>query len=566
MGADPLVHQPLRPRRVVHDGRDQLHHDDHQHGGAGHDALPYAGRGLVALQHGDPAPARAASPNVGRRDAPLRPHAGDELVQAVGRRRAAPLAAPLLVLRASGGLYPHPARDGHRLGDPPGLLPQAHLRLPRHGLLDDLHRVPVVGRLRPPHVRERHEPGARDGLHRDHDDHRRAVGHQDLQLARHALGRPDPVHRADAQRARVRLDVRHRRALGHLHGLDAGRHLHPGHVLHRRAHPLRRLRRLDLRRVRRDLLLVPEDVRPHDEHRARPPALLADVRVLQPDLLPDAHHRGRRPDAAHLQPDAVRVPPAPATLERIHHLQRAAPRHLPDPVRRQLFLVLVRGQEGAVEPLELEHARVDGGVAPAAPELGRDLADGVSRPLRVQLTGVAGRFLAAIHAPRRGGRSAATLIEGRPVAYRLALATLAATCVLILLGGLVTNTGAALAVPDWPSTFGHNMVLFPWSRMVGGILYEHSHRLMGALVGLLTLALAGALWREGGRLRRLGLLAVAAVVAQGVLGGLRVVLLEDTLAIFHGCLAQAFFALLAVIALLTAPRGRVAASPIEPAP
>jgi heme a synthase len=151
------------------------------------------------------------------------------------------------------------------------------------------------------------------------------------------------------------------------------------------------------------------------------------------------------------------------------------------------------------------------------------------------------------------------------VAYRLALATLAATCVLILLGGLVTNTGAALAVPDWPSTFGHNMVLFPWSQMVGGILYEHSHRLMGALVGLLTLALAGALWRQGGRLRRLGFVAVAAVVAQGVLGGLRVVFLEDTLAIFHGCLAQAFFALLAAIALLTAPRGRVAAPPIEPA-
>jgi heme a synthase len=151
------------------------------------------------------------------------------------------------------------------------------------------------------------------------------------------------------------------------------------------------------------------------------------------------------------------------------------------------------------------------------------------------------------------------------LAYRLALATLGATGVLILLGGLVTNTGAALAVPDWPSTFGYNMVLFPWSRMVGGILYEHSHRLMGALVGVLTLALAAALWREGGRLRRLGLVAVAAVVAQGVLGGLRVVLLEDTLAIFHGCLAQAFFALLAVIALLTAPRARVPAMPVEPA-
>ena len=151
------------------------------------------------------------------------------------------------------------------------------------------------------------------------------------------------------------------------------------------------------------------------------------------------------------------------------------------------------------------------------------------------------------------------------LAHRLALATLGATCILILLGGLVTNTGAALAVPDWPNTFGYNMVLFPWSRMVGGILYEHSHRLMGALVGLLTLVLAGVLWREGGRLRQLGLLAVAAVVSQGVLGGLRVVLLQDTLAIFHGCLAQAFFALLAVITLLTTPRGHVTAPPVEPA-
>src|SRR2546425_964755 len=118
---------------------------------------------------------------------------------------------------------------------------------------------------------------------------------------------------------------------------------------------------------------------------------------------------------------------------------------------------------------------------------------------------------------------------------------------------------------DWPSTFGYNMVLFPWSRMVGGVFYEHSHRLMGALVGLLTLALGGALWREGGRLRRLGLLAVAVVLAQGVLGGLRVVLLEDALAILHGSLAPAFFALLAAIALLTAPRGRVAGARVEPA-
>jgi len=149
------------------------------------------------------------------------------------------------------------------------------------------------------------------------------------------------------------------------------------------------------------------------------------------------------------------------------------------------------------------------------------------------------------------------------MAHRLAVATMLATFVLILLGGLVTNTGAALAVPDWPTTFGHNMFLYPWSQMVGGIFYEHSHRLLGALVGLLTLALAASLWPGGSRLRALGLLAVAAVCVQGLLGGLRVVLLKETLAIVHGCLAQAFFALIATIAFLTSPRARMAARGID---
>src|SRR3982751_5919345 len=110
------------------------------------------------------------------------------------------------------------------------------------------------------------------------------------------------------------------------------------------------------------------------------------------------------------------------------------------------------------------------------------------------------------------------------LAHRLALSTAGATMLLVVFGGLVTNTGAALAVPDWPSTFGHNMFLFPWSGMVGGVFYEHSHRLLGALVGLLTVALAVTLWPRGGRLRLLGLVALAAVIAQGVVGGLRVVL------------------------------------------
>ena len=139
------------------------------------------------------------------------------------------------------------------------------------------------------------------------------------------------------------------------------------------------------------------------------------------------------------------------------------------------------------------------------------------------------------------------------LAHRLALSTAVATAVLIVFGGLVTNTGAALAVPDWPTTFGHNMFLFPWAGMVGGVFYEHSHRLLGALVGLLTVALAAALWRRGGWLRRLGLVALATVVAQGVIGGLRVVLTTDTLAMVHGPLAQAFFALVVSLAFVTSP-------------
>jgi len=152
----------------------------------------------------------------------------------------------------------------------------------------------------------------------------------------------------------------------------------------------------------------------------------------------------------------------------------------------------------------------------------------------------------------------------RRVTYRLALVTAAATLVLIVFGGLVTNTGAALAVPDWPTTFGHNMFLYPWSAMVGGIFYEHSHRLIGSLVGILTLVLAAACWRHGGLVRRLGLIAVVAVITQGLLGGFRVVFLQETLAILHGCLAQAFFGLITVIAFLSSPSAHRPAAPVAP--
>jgi len=141
------------------------------------------------------------------------------------------------------------------------------------------------------------------------------------------------------------------------------------------------------------------------------------------------------------------------------------------------------------------------------------------------------------------------------MAHRLALVTAGATLLLIVAGGLVTNTGAGLAVPDWPTTFGHNMFLYPWSQMVGGVFYEHSHRLLGALVGLFTVGLGVTVWltERRGWLRGVAAVAVVLVCLQGLLGGLRVVLLRDVLAIVHGCLAPAFFALTAALAVFTSP-------------
>jgi cytochrome c oxidase assembly protein subunit 15 len=137
--------------------------------------------------------------------------------------------------------------------------------------------------------------------------------------------------------------------------------------------------------------------------------------------------------------------------------------------------------------------------------------------------------------------------------HRLAWATAGATVFLLFVGGLVTSLRVGLAVPDWPTTFGYNMFLFPWSAMVGGVFYEHSHRLVASAVGLLTVLLAVSLWLWERRrwVRWLGAAALLLVVAQGIIGGLRVVLLEVAFAILHACLAQAFFALAVSLALFT---------------
>src|SRR5688500_8952540 len=139
--------------------------------------------------------------------------------------------------------------------------------------------------------------------------------------------------------------------------------------------------------------------------------------------------------------------------------------------------------------------------------------------------------------------------------------TCAATLVLIFIGGLVTSTGSGLAVPDWPLSYG--MLMPP---MVGGIFYEHGHRMAATFVGFLTLVLALWTWRRETRpgVRRLAWAALGVVVAQGLLGGITVIfLLPTAVSVLHACLAQTFFCLTVALAYATSREWIEAAAPAE---
>ena len=146
--------------------------------------------------------------------------------------------------------------------------------------------------------------------------------------------------------------------------------------------------------------------------------------------------------------------------------------------------------------------------------------------------------------------------------HRFAVLTAGATFVLLFAGGLVTSTGSGLAVPDWPLAFGQ---FFP--EMVGGVLFEHGHRLAASLVGFLTLILS--IWtvvsetRPG--VRALGIAMILAVVLQGVLGGVTVLYkLPIAVSVTHACLAQTFFCLAVTMAIVTGPSwGPPRARPLE---
>lgn len=154
-----------------------------------------------------------------------------------------------------------------------------------------------------------------------------------------------------------------------------------------------------------------------------------------------------------------------------------------------------------------------------------------------------------------GANNASNAFPSRAL-HGFAILTAVAVLPLIFIGGLVTSHEAGLAVPDWPTSFGYNMFLLPWEKWkIGGIFYEHTHRLAGSVVGFLSIILCVWLYLKEPRgwVKRLGLIALLTVIVQGILGGMRVEMVFRPFAIVHACIAQGIFCLMASIALFTSP-------------
>jgi cytochrome c oxidase assembly protein subunit 15 len=141
----------------------------------------------------------------------------------------------------------------------------------------------------------------------------------------------------------------------------------------------------------------------------------------------------------------------------------------------------------------------------------------------------------------------------RPRPHWFALFATIFTWPLLFIGGLVTTYKVGMAVPDWPTTFGMNMFLYDMTQASWAVFGEHTHRLYGAAVGLFTVLLMLDFWIFDRRrwIKRLGLIALVAVIAQGVLGGMRVRWNSTFFAAFHGCFGQAFFGFMVALCVLT---------------
>lgn len=140
--------------------------------------------------------------------------------------------------------------------------------------------------------------------------------------------------------------------------------------------------------------------------------------------------------------------------------------------------------------------------------------------------------------------------------HRLALLSVCLVWPLIWVGGLVTTYDAGMAVPDWPGTYGYNLFLYPLDTWLFGpfdLFIEHGHRLLGAVVGLIAILIVAAAHRHEPRrwVRFLAIGLLLMVIAQGLLGGLRVVLSDRTLAMVHGCVGPAFFSLCVAATVVT---------------
>jgi len=136
--------------------------------------------------------------------------------------------------------------------------------------------------------------------------------------------------------------------------------------------------------------------------------------------------------------------------------------------------------------------------------------------------------------------------------HRYAALTAVASFCLIVVGALVTSNGAGDSVPSWPLAAGNQLLPADWG---GGVFYEYTHRILAGIVGVLSLGLAVWLGRSEPRrwVRRLGYLGFAAVVIQGGLGGMRVLLLaRPAAAIVHAALAHVFFCIVVILAVVTA--------------
>lgn len=141
-------------------------------------------------------------------------------------------------------------------------------------------------------------------------------------------------------------------------------------------------------------------------------------------------------------------------------------------------------------------------------------------------------------------------------AHRLTLLAICMVWPLIWVGGLVTTYDAGMAVPDWPGTYGYNLFLYPLDTWLFGpfdLLIEHGHRLLGAFVGLVAISIVVASFRTEPRrwAKVLAVFLLLMVISQGLLGGMRVVLGDRTLAMIHGCVGPAFFSLCVAMSVVT---------------